>query len=151
MRIAEHVQIPLVAGVLATLMLVPSMSVGKEFESAAQSTNEPALKASECTPGPRPTTYEGSGPPPKVGASEETATGETWGDHSYVIPLLEVIAFEASLNAFDRTFVEEGTYDSTFKTFEHNLRASIASCSASVSTRYSRAITRRRSRGCGWA
>jgi hypothetical protein len=100
----------LVAAGLAVVMLMPRMSggVGKEFESTAEPKPKATMKASESTPGPRPTTYEGSGPPPKVGVAEETATGETWGDRSYVIPLLEVVTFEATLNLFDRTFVEEG-------------------------------------------
>ena len=107
------------AGALAIVMLMPGLSVGDD----SPSTNLPALKASNSTPGPRPTTYEGSGPPPKVGRSEETPMGETWGDHSYVIPLFEVVAFEAALNWYDRTYTEpEDIYATTYKTFEHNLK-----------------------------
>ena len=108
------------AAVVMAILLMPRPSVGNE----PQATNEPALKASESTPGPRPTTYEGSGPPPKVGASKETAMGETWGNRSYVIPLLEVVAFEAILNAYDRAYrtdVDGDIYHTTYKSFERNL------------------------------
>ena len=121
-RKTDPVHSSLVAGLLAIVILTPGMSVGKEPESTAQSTNIPALKASNSTPGPRPTTYEGSGPQPKVGLSEKTVTGETWGDHSYVIPFFEVIAFEATLNLYDRTYLDKGIYGTTYKTFEHNLK-----------------------------
>ena len=110
----------LASGLILHMLIMPSMGVGKEFESTAEPKPAPALKASESTPGLRPTTYEGSGPPPQVGVPEETATGETWGDRSYVIPFFEVVTFEAALNLFDRTYLEEGTYDSTFSSFEHN-------------------------------
>ena len=102
-RKTDHVHSSLVAGALAVAMLMPVVSSGAE----AQSTNEPALKASESNPGARPTTYEGPGPQPKVGASEETAMGETWGDRSYVIPFFEVVAFEAALNWHDRTYLDK--------------------------------------------
>lgn len=119
MRIkADHVYSLLVAGVIAIVMLMPRMSVGKE----AESNSVPALKASESNPGPRTTTYEGPGPQPKVGSSEETATGETWGDHSFIIPFFEVVAFEATLNLYDRTFLEKSIYGTTYKTFEHNFK-----------------------------
>lgn len=103
-------------GVIAIIMLMPGMSMGQKSES----TNEPAMKASEANPGPRPTTYEGPGPQPKVGSSEETVVGEMWGDHSYLIPLFEVVAFEAALNWYDRTHLDESIYGTTFKTFKEN-------------------------------
>ena len=107
------------AGILAAVMVVPGMSADK----GPQSTNEPAMKASESTPGPRPTTYEGSGPQPKVGASEESMAGEMWGDHSYVIPFFEVVVFDATLNLYDRNYTEpEDIYATTYKTFEHNFK-----------------------------
>lgn len=116
----------LVAGILVSVMLMPRMSagVGKEFESTTEPKPEVPMKASNSTPGPRPTTYEGSGPQPKVGVSEETVTGETWGDNSYAIPAIEVVTFEATLNLCDRALLERGTYDSTWSTFTRNLRMS---------------------------
>ncbi|MFH0954214.1 MAG: DUF3943 domain-containing protein [Verrucomicrobiota bacterium] len=51
-------------------------------------------------------------------------TGETWGDRSYVIPAIEVVTFEATLNLFDRTFLEEGTYNSSFESFKRNVKMS---------------------------
>ena len=99
-------------------MVMPGISKGKETGT----TNQPGVKASESTPGPQPTTYEGPGPQPKVGASEETVTGETWGDHSYLIPFLEVIGFETVLNLYDRNFIAEKIYGTTFKTFEQNFK-----------------------------
>jgi hypothetical protein len=110
------------AGVLAIVMLMSMMSVVK----GAESTNEPALKASNSNPGPRPTTYEGPGPQPKVGSSEETALGEVWGNHySYVIPFSEVVMFEVMLNVYDRTYrtgTDGDVYRTTFKSFKHNLK-----------------------------
>ena len=108
----------MVAGVLAIVMFMPMMSVCKGSES----TNEPALKASESNPGPRPTTYEGPGPQPKVGVSEESVVGEMWGDYSCVIPFSEVVMFEATLNWYDRTHFEKSIYGTTYKTFEHNFK-----------------------------
>ena len=61
---------------------------------------------------------------PRLGRQKKPSTGETWGDHSYVIPLLEVVTFEATLNLYDRTFLEKGTYDTTFETFERNFKMS---------------------------
>lgn len=111
----------LVVGILFIVMIMPGSSVGQGVES----TNTiPFLKASNSTPGPLPTTYEGSGPQPKVGVSEETVTGETWGDHSYLIPFFEVIAFEVVLNLYDRTYLEKDIYATTYKSFEHNLKTS---------------------------
>jgi hypothetical protein len=123
-----------VAGILAIVMLMPTLSVGEDspmympktsVSKESPSTNVPAMKASNSNPGPRPTTYEGPGPQPKVGVSEETAMGETWGDHSYVIPIVEIVAFEAALNLYDRTYrtsVDGDVYHSTFKSFEKNLK-----------------------------
>jgi len=115
-----------VAGILAFVILMPGMSVGKEPESVAQSTNLPALKASNSNPGPRPTTYEGHGPQPEVGASKETALGETWGDHrSYIIPFLEIATFEVALNLYDRNYragVDGDVYRTSFRSFERNLK-----------------------------
>lgn len=99
-------------------MLLPGLCAGNETNA----TPEPALKASDSNPGPQPTTYEGPGPQPKVGAAADTATGETWGDHSYVIPFLEVVAFEAVLNLYDRTYLEKEIYATNYKTFEHNFK-----------------------------
>ena len=82
MRKTGYLNRVLVAGVFGIIMLLPRMSRGEEFQSTAPSTNEPALKASESNPGPRATTYEGSGPQPEVGFSEGTVIGETRGDHS---------------------------------------------------------------------
>ena len=108
----------IMAGALAVVIVMPTMSAGSD----AQSSNVPVLKASNSTPGPRLTTYEGSGPQPRVGASESTAMGETWGDSSFIIPAFEVVTFETMLNLYDRTYLEPVTYDSTVKTFEHNVR-----------------------------
>lgn len=112
----------LVAGVLLFGLWLPLVSAGSE----PGATNAPALKSSEATPGSRPTTYEGTGPQPKVGASKETALGEEWGKHySYVIPVFEVIAFETALNLYDRhyrTGVDGDVYRTTFNSFEHNLK-----------------------------
>lgn len=116
----DHLFSSLAAGVVAIVMLMPGISAGKE----AGTTNEPAIKASESTPGPQPTTYEGPGPQPKVGVSETTVTGETWGDHSYVIPFLEVVGFEAALNLYNRNYIDEQIYGSTYKTFERNFKMS---------------------------
>ena len=104
-------------GIIALCLFGPLICVGQETDA----TVAPAVKASDSTPGPEPTTYEGPGPQPEVGAQEETAVGETWGDKSYVIPFFEVITFIATLNLYDREFEEEGTYDTTFSTFEDNL------------------------------
>lgn len=97
------------AWVLASMLLVPGMSRGN---------------ASDSTPGPGRTTYDGPGPESKVGHPEETLTGEIWGDHSYVIPVFEVIGFEAALNLYDRTFLEDDVYDSSFKSFSRNFKTS---------------------------
>ncbi len=108
-----------VTGVCALVMLLPTRSVASE----SGATNAPALKSSEATPGPRPTTYEGPGPQPKVGSSEKTATGETWGERSYVIPLVEVVTFAALLNLYDRNYTEpRDIYRTSGNTFEHNVQ-----------------------------
>jgi len=101
-------------------MLMPGISVASE----SGSTNAPALKSSEATPGPRPTTYEGTGAQPKVGASTETALGEEWGKHSsYLIPALEVFAFEGLLNLYDRNYTEpQDIYRTSFSTFKTNVQ-----------------------------
>lgn len=111
-----------VACVFGIIMLMPTMGVGEQVESAPASTDEPALKASEANPGARPTTYEGPGPQPEVGVSQDTSMGETWGDHSYLIPIFEVVVFEASLNIYDRLFWDEEVFDTTYKSFERNLK-----------------------------
>jgi hypothetical protein len=108
----------LVTYILAAVVFMPRVSEGKDPES----TNEPAMKVSESNPGPRPTTYEGAGQPPKVGVAEETVVGEMWGDHSYWIPFFEVLAFEALLNGYDRTFLDEEIYGSTWNSFGRNFR-----------------------------
>ncbi|OGV69460.1 MAG: hypothetical protein A2283_16375 [Lentisphaerae bacterium RIFOXYA12_FULL_48_11] len=117
-RKTDYVHSLLVTGALAIVMLMPMMSAGDESVSNAV----PTMKASESKPGPLPTTYEGPGPQPKVGLSEETVAGEMWGDHSYVIPFLEVVAFEAALNIYDRMFWDEEVFDTTYKTFERNFK-----------------------------
>lgn len=116
--IFEGVHRSLVAGVLVIVMLMPGMSAGSEPGSK----DVPAMKASESTPGPRPTTFEGPGPQPKVGAAQETGAGEMWGDSSYAIPLLEVVAFEAALNLYDRTYLEKEIYGTTYGSFEKNFK-----------------------------
>jgi hypothetical protein len=101
-------------------MILPMMSAGTE----AESTNVPAMKASNSNPGPRPTTYEGTGRQPKVGVAEESTAGEMWGDHSYVIPAVEIATFEVGLNMYDRryrTSVDGDVYRSTFKSFKNNI------------------------------
>ncbi len=107
---------------LAVVTLMPGLTVGNDTPS----TNAPALKASNSNPGPLPTTYEGSGPQPKVGTAEETVVGEMWGEHySYVIPLFEIVAFEAALNWYDRTYrsgLDGDIYHTSLKTFEHNVK-----------------------------
>ncbi|MCE9614459.1 MAG: DUF3943 domain-containing protein [Lentisphaerae bacterium] len=105
-------------GLLVAVMLLPRVGKAQGPAPAA----EPSTKASDATPGPRVTSYEGAGPQPRVGVAEETVTGESWGDYSYVIPFLEVVAFEATLNIYDRAYQEEGTYDTTYKTFERNFK-----------------------------
>ena len=79
-QLTEPVRGALRAGVLVLILGLPRLGAGNDLPT----TNVPALKASNSTPGPLPTTYEGPGPQPKVGASRETALGETWGDHSYM-------------------------------------------------------------------
>ncbi|MCF7864615.1 MAG: DUF3943 domain-containing protein [Kiritimatiellales bacterium] len=107
---------------LATVTLVIALATpAMGADDATSSTNEPALKLSESNPGSQPTTYEGPGAQPEVGAPEETATGETWGERSYVIPFLEIIAFEATLNIYDRFFWDEQVFDTTFSSFQDNL------------------------------
>ena len=108
----------LAACILACVILGNDLTMGGE----PPATNLPALKASNSKPGPLPTTYEGPGPQPKVGASEETGMGETWGNRSYVIPVIEVLAFEASLNWYDRTHLEKSIYSTDYKTFERNFK-----------------------------
>lgn len=108
----------LVTGGLALGLLLPRQSEGLD----PTTTNIPTLKASESNPGPRPTTYEGTGPQPIVGASDKTVTGEKWGKSSYVIPLMEVFTFEATLNMYDRAVLGKGDYGSTINTFERNVK-----------------------------
>ncbi|MBA4388906.1 MAG: DUF3943 domain-containing protein [Verrucomicrobia bacterium] len=106
------------AGVLAFVILMPMISLGDDSDPKTK----PALKVSESNPGPQATTYEGPGRQPKVGLTDETVLGETWGDHSYVIPFIEVIAFEAMLNLYDRRYIDEEIYGTTYKTFERNFK-----------------------------
>ena len=113
-----HDLLPVV--VLAIATPVPVMGA----ENATQSTNEPAMKLSESNPRSRPTTYEGPGLQPEVGALEETATEETWGERSYWIPFFEILAFEATLNIYDRLFWDEQVFDTTFNSFQDNLTTS---------------------------
>jgi hypothetical protein len=49
---------------------------------------------------------------------------ETGADHSYLIPALEIVGFEALLNLFDRTFEGGPTYDTNLSTIQHNLHHS---------------------------
>lgn len=117
-REIDYAYSSVVTGFLAIVMFMPVMSAGEE----SQSTNVPAMKASNSNPGPRPTTYEGPGPQPKVGVSEDTVVGEVWGDYSYLIPVFEVIAFEATLNWYDRTHFEKSIYGTSYRTFEKNFK-----------------------------
>ena len=112
---AHHILVA--AGVIAIVILLPGVSVGQE----SQSTNKPVVKTSESTPGLQPPVIPGPDPPPKIGFSEKTPVGETRGEHSYLIPFFEVIAFDGALNLYDRTFIDKHTYGSTFKTFVDNL------------------------------
>lgn len=107
-----------VVGVITILLLRPGMSAGQ----ASQSTNEPAVKKSETAPTTPPNAYAGPGPQPKIGVSDKTPVGEMWGDHSYLIPAAELIAFEASLNLFDRAVYGKKIYGTTFNTFTRNLQ-----------------------------
>jgi hypothetical protein len=60
--------------------------------------------------------------PPPVTAQERPASQWGTGAHkSYVIPALEVGAFNLGLNAFDRAFVEDKTYDTDWESFWKNL------------------------------